>query len=97
VVPQDAKHALDSFVTAYRSSLALLNIQAAEDDPSRTKAFDCAQEGEVLGIRFDTSTFTWALPKDKLYYLVTGLRRLGDIRTKHSLRELESVTGKQST
>ena len=94
VVPQDAKHALDSFVKAYRSSLTLLNIQAAEDDPSRTKAFDCAQEGEVLGIRFDTSTFTWALPKDKLYYLVTGLRRLGDIRTRHSLRELESVTGK---
>ena len=94
VVPSNAKHALDSFVNAYRSSLTLLNIQAAENDPSRTKAFDCAQEGEVLGIRFDTSNFTWSLPKDKLYYVVTGLRRLGDPNTKYSLRELESVVGK---
>ena len=94
VAPKEAKHTLDSFVNAYRSSLNLLNIQAAEDDPTRTKAFDCAQEGEVLGIRFNTSTFTWSLPKDKLYRVVTDLRKLGDTNTKHSLRELETVVGK---
>ena len=94
VVPSNAKHALDAFVEAYRSSLTLLNIQAAENDPSCTKAFDCAQEGEVLGIRFNACTFTWSLPKDKLYHMVMELRRVGDPHTKHSLRELESVVGK---
>jgi hypothetical protein len=32
----------------------MLNIKAAPGDPDRTKALDCATEGEVLGTRFNT-------------------------------------------
>ena len=94
VVPSNAKPALVSFVRSYRASLKFLNLRAAEDDPSRTKAFDCAQEGEVLGVRFNTKQFTWSLPHVKLLRLVNDLRQLARGHKKHSLRELEKVMGK---
>ena len=53
------------------------------DDPDRTKAFDCATEGEVLGTRFNTVSFTWSLPQAKLDNLVMGLHN-----------PLESILGK---
>ena len=95
VVPQNAKHALIRFVEQYRKALRALNLKAADNDPSCTKAFDCSQEGEVLGIRFNTVEFTWSLPHSKLVCLVTDLRRLAsDGKVKHSLWELESLLGK---
>ena len=93
VVPAVAKHSLERFVQCYRNSLRLLNIRAADDDPSHTKAFDCSTEGEVLGIRFNTETFTWSLPKAKLSRLVENLRKLCKGDAIHSLRELEAVFG----
>ena len=42
VVPVNAKYAIDKFVQSYRLALASLNIKAAEDDPTCTKAFDCS-------------------------------------------------------
>ena len=52
VAPENAREALSKFVKEYRSTLNTLNIKAAQDDPTRTKAFDCATEGEVLGSPF---------------------------------------------
>jgi hypothetical protein len=63
-------------------------------DPDRTKAFDCAMEGEVIGIRFNTVSFTWSLPQAKLHSLVTGLHDLLAGTSNHSLRELQSILGK---
>ena len=94
VVPFEAKEALMQFVQAYRSALRSLNIEAAPDDPTHTKAFDCSHVGEVLGTVFNTETFTWALPYDKLYSLVTSLRDIASDKPRHSLRELQSVVGK---
>ena len=94
VVPLQAKETLLQFVQTYRSALASLNIQAAPDDPTCTRAFDCSHNGEVLGIRFNTETFTWALPHDKLSSLVTSLREIALQNSRHSLRELQSVVGK---
>ena len=94
VVPKAAKEALVDFVQAYRSSLKKLNIRAAEDDPTHTKAFDCSTTGEVLGIRFNTEEFTWSLPHDKLYRLVSQVRELTKDNKKYSLRQLERVLGK---
>ena len=95
VVPCNAKPALINFVNSYRSSLQALNLKAAKNDASRTKAFDCAKEGEVLGVRFNTSLFTWSLPHDKLYKLVSDLREIArGGSTRHSLRELEKIMGK---
>ena len=76
VVPFDAKASLISFVKHYRDTLQALNIKAADNDSSCTKAFDCSQEGEVLGIQFNTIDFTWSLPHDKLTSLVTDLRKM---------------------
>ena len=76
VVPPNAKDSLITFVKEYRNSLEVLNIKAADNDPSCTKAFDCSQKGEVLGIWFDTNDFTWSLPHGKLASLVTDLRRM---------------------
>ena len=44
VVPFGAKASLISFVEQYRNALQVLNLRAAGDDPSCTKAFDCSQE-----------------------------------------------------
>ena len=95
VVPFGAKQSLVNFVKQYRNSLQELNLKAADNDPSCTKAFDCSQEGEVLGIRFNTKDFTWSLPHGKLVSLVTDLRNLANGgKVRHSLRELERIMGK---
>ena len=79
----------------YRNALQVLNLRAADDDPSCTKAFDCSQEGEVLGICFNTIDFMWSLPHGKLVTLVTDLRKIanGD-KVQYSLRELERILRK---
>ena len=51
-------------------------------------------EGEVIGIRFNTVSFTWSLPQAKLHSLVTGLHDLLAGTSNHSLRELQSILGK---
>ena len=94
VVPSNAKHSLTKFVHSYRAALSKLNISAAEDDPTCTKAFDCSTVGEVLGIRFDTKAFTWSLPHEKLFSLVSELRSLAGGSINCSLRQLESILGK---
>ena len=93
-VPAAARSSLETFVKSYRQCLDSLNIRAADDDPTCTKAFDCSTSGEILGIRFDTESFTWSLPQEKLYNLVKGLRAIAAENSHHSLRELESIHGK---
>ena len=94
VAPKGAEQALRRFVQSYRTTLNTLNIMAAPDDPACTKAFDCSTEGEVLGTRFNTVSFTWSLPHDKLHKMVTDIHKLATGETFHSLRELESIVGK---
>lgn len=93
VVPSVAKEALVDFVQAYRSSLEKLNIRAADDDPTHTKAFDCSTTGEVLGVRFNTEQLTWSLPNDKRCRLMSEVRELTKDK-KYSLRQLEKILGK---
>ena len=93
VVPEVAEAKLRQFVKTYRCKLKCLNIEAADNDPTCTKAFDMSQEGEVLGTRFNTNQLTWSMPHDKLYRLITQLRRLAEGKT-YSLRDLESIVGK---
>ena len=95
-VPAAARSSLETFVKSYRQCLDSLNIRAADDDPTCTKAFDCSTSGEILGIRFDTESLTWSLPQEKLYNLVKGLRAITAENSNHSLRELESIHGKLS-
>ena len=93
VVPEVAKERLCKFVEAYRSSLKSLKIEAADDDPTCTKAFDMSQDGEVLGTRFNTIEMTWSMPHGKLHKLINQLRSLAEGKV-YPLRELESIVGK---
>ena len=47
----------------------------------------------MLGIRFNTESFTWSLPKAKLSRLVENLKKLCRGDAIHSLRELEAIFG----
>ena len=66
----------DTLLPKIVDAVQVLNLKAADDDPSCTKAFDCSQGGEVLGIRSNTVDFTWSFPHDKLASLVTDLRKI---------------------
>jgi len=54
------------FVAAYRRICKFINIQLAEEDEEREKAFADSTEGTVLGIKFDTITGTWSLPDRRM-------------------------------
>ena len=59
------------------------------------RLFDCPKEDEVIGIRVNTTDFTWPIPHDKLTSLVTNLRKIASGKDTHfSLREFERVLGK---
>ena len=45
VAPEVAEQALRRFVESYRTALNILNIKAADDDITHTKAFDCSCAG----------------------------------------------------
>ena len=92
-MPSCAKIHLDNFVKTYSEALSSLGIEAADNDPTCTKAFDCSTDGEVLGIRYNTVSFTWRIPHEKLYLLVQQTKSLATSE-RYSLRELEVVVGK---
>ena len=96
VVPDTpvAINSLLSFVKSYREELASLNIEAAPDDPTRTKAFDCSTYGEVLGIRFCTKSFTWSIPSQKSQRLIEGIMDLVNSQEPYCLREMDVVMGR---
>ena len=93
VSPANAKHVTRNFVEKYREVLSVLNIGAAEEDEERTKAFDCATSGEILGVWFDSERLTWTLPQRKMIPLIKLLH--GTISCqKLSLNAVEIVHGR---
>ena len=60
---------LQKFEEAYRNVAEQLGIQLAPTD-NPEKAFMACQEGVVLGVKYDTSAWTWSIPEDKLARLV---------------------------
>ena len=94
VVPARSANALQAFVRTYREQLNHLNIGAAPADPERRKAFDGDTSGEVLGIRFDTISFTWHLPHDKIAILVSSLLRVASPGSTLTLHEVQVLHGR---
>ena len=94
VVPAGAGHLGAAFTTEYRKQLALLNIQAAKNDPLCIKAFEGSQAGEVLGIFFDTASMSWYLPAQKTSKLLLLLRQAQEPGAHFSLSDVEALHGR---
>ncbi len=81
------------FVKVYRQICKFINIELAEEDPAREKAFSNCSEGTVLGIRFNTQNGTWSLP-ERRYRASEQLLRImvdGSAATLHLVQQLIGV------
>ena len=81
-----------AFDDAYYAIAAELGVRLApRDDPE--KAFAPSKSGIVFGVLYDTATWTWAVPKDRLARLLVALHDLLDkeVLPAHAV---ESVAGK---
>lgn len=94
VAPAIAANELRTFVHVYRQQLSKLNIGAAPADPNCKKAFDGNTAGEVLGIWFDSQSFTWHLPHEKVTVLVTSLLKVASAGSSLTLHEVQVLHGK---
>jgi len=94
IVPPGAGHLGAAFTTEYRRQLALLNIQAAKNDPLCIKAFEGSQAGEVLGISFNTLTMSWCLPGQKTAKLLLLLKQAQEPEAHFSLSDVEVLHGR---
>lgn len=84
-----ALHELDR---AYQWVAAEIGVQLApRDDPG--KSFAPCHSGVILGVEYDTVSWTWAIPKERLDRLLCALHDIlaGDTV---ELKVLESVVGK---
>jgi hypothetical protein len=64
---------LSVFQEAYRTLAADIGVQLAPyTDPD--KAFSCTTTGVVLGIQYDTVSWTWSIPTEKLSRVLHQLR-----------------------
>ena len=92
-VPWSAAEAADNFVKEYRHQLTKLNIKAAPIDPLCLKAFDKSQQGEVLGVLFDTVAMTWSFSAQKTAVMVSLLQRISLEGATINLHQAEQLMG----
>ena len=72
--------ALDKFRAAYKEVAANVGVQLApEDDPD--KAFPPGTSGTVLGVFYDTISWTWRIPEEKLGRLNDQIRAAMDAKS----------------
>ena len=58
------------------------------------KCFKSSQEGEILGVCFNSIEMTWQMPERKKWKLIDPLRELITGKKKYKLREFQMVVGK---
>jgi hypothetical protein len=81
-----------AFDDAYYAIAGELGVRLApRDDPE--KAFAPSKSGIVFGVLYDTATWTWAVPKERLTRLLVALHDLLD-RDVLPAHAVESVAGK---
>jgi len=83
---------LDRFDEAYQAVAAELGIRMApRDDPD--KAFGPSTKGVVFGVEYDTESWTWGIPSQKMAVMAAQIKDiLGSERCKQ--REIQSVVGR---
>ena len=83
---------LTAFDDTYYAIAEDLGVRLApRDDPE--KAFGPSQSGIVFGVHYDTASWTWAVPMERLVRIMTAIHSLLEKDMLPS-DELESVTGK---
>ena len=92
VVPVNRINWLHRHVDRYKDVCDRLGIKLSPMDNS--KGFEAQQEGEVLGIIFNTSDMTWTLPERKRQKLISLLRQVLFDRIGWRKKDWEKLSGK---
>jgi hypothetical protein len=83
---------LTAFDDTYYAMAEELGVRLApRDDPD--KAFAPSKTGVVFGVHYDTESWTWAVPKERLARLLIGIHDLLDLDVLPAA-DLESIVGK---
>jgi hypothetical protein len=84
---------LAAFTRIYRELCGRWGISLADVDVEKEKAFELETEGIVLGIGYDTISWSWWLPRDKLDWI---LIQLADLETAETVTngEMMRLNGK---
>jgi hypothetical protein len=84
---------LAAFTRIYRELCGRWGISLADVDVEKEKAFELETEGIVLGIGYDTISWSWWLPRDKLDWI---LIQLADLETAETITngEMMRLNGK---
>jgi hypothetical protein len=56
----------ENFSAKYKQLCEFANVELAENCPLNEKAFENQKRGKVLGILFDSTDLTWAIPPSKV-------------------------------
>ena len=68
---------LEHFESTYRKVAQQVGVQLAPTD-NPEKAFEPCTRGVVLGVLYDTQTWTWCIPPDKLHRLIVQIEQAMD-------------------
>jgi len=81
------------FSLAYRRICKHVNVELAEVDPKKEKAFENSTEGVVLGIHFDSKKMSWKIPENKLKEILNLIFLLYHSPAIH-LKTVQQLLGK---
>jgi hypothetical protein len=64
----------ENFSERYKDLCESVNVELAENCPKNEKAFENQKRGKVLGILFDSTDLSWAIPVSKVVKTLTSIR-----------------------
>ena len=83
----------EEFSEKYRTLCDDINMALAPDCPKKDKAFTCSTTGKVLGIKFDTNTLSWKLPRAKKKLALAAIKSALDSNSIHA-KQLQKLMGR---
>ena len=85
----------ERFTAKYQEVCKRVNVKLAEDCPKKDKAFKNQKEGKVLGIWFNSEELTWAIPDEKRYKTLKGIKEATEGR-RMNLLDMQKLMGRIS-
>jgi hypothetical protein len=74
VVSPENSNWCEDFSAKYKQLCEFANVELAENCPLNEKAFENQKRGKVLGILFDSTDLTWAIPPSKVRKTVASIK-----------------------
>ena len=93
VCPETRKEWVEKHFKAYRNVCGKLGIKLSPMGEA-SKCFEASQEGEVLGVWFNSQDMTWYVPERKKWALIEQLNDLVKGGRKYKLKEFQVLVGK---